>query len=146
MAKTPIETFKSEEEFIATCEYWKNKLYLTDWIIKFKLTDDVIKETADNLEGIQLLGECSFNFINKQALIQVDNTHGVAELTLVHELLHLLIQFMSEDCLLCENIELERNVYKDALVHQSMEQMAKTLLMVKYPSIDKSFFVKDFSL
>lgn len=146
MAKTPIETFKSEEEFTSTCEYWKNKLYLTDWIIKFKLTDDVIKETADNFEGIQLLGECSFNFINKQALIQVDNTHGVAELTLVHELLHLLIQFMSEDCLVCENIELERNVYKDALVHQSMEQMAKTLLMVKYPSIDKSFFVKDFSL
>ena len=146
MAKTPIESFKSEEEFTATCEYWKNKLYLTDWIIKFKLVDDIIKETADNLEGINLLGECSFNFINKQALIQVDNTHGVAELTLVHELLHLLIQFMSEDCLLCENIELERNVYKDAIIHQSMEQMAKTLLMVKYPSIDKSFFVKDFSL
>ena len=146
MAKTPIETFKSEEEFTATCEYWKNKLYLTDWIIKFELADDIIKETADNLEGINMLGECSFNFINKQALIQVDNTHGVAELTLVHELLHLLIQFMSEDCLLCENIELERNVYKDAIIHQSMEQMAKTLLMVKYPSIDKSFFVKDFSL
>ena len=29
MAKTPIEEFKSEEEFKETCEYWKNKLYLT---------------------------------------------------------------------------------------------------------------------
>ena len=146
MAKTPIEAFKSEEEFTETCEYWKNKLYLTDWIIKFKLVDDIIKETADNLEGINLLGECTFNFINKQAFIQLDNTHGIAELTLVHELLHLLIPFMREDCLVCENIELERNLYKDAIIHQSMEQMAKTLLMVKYPSIDKSFFVKDFSL
>ena len=45
----------------------------------------------------------------------------------------------------CKETE-ERNVYKDAIIHQSMEQMAKTLLMVKYPSIDKSFFVKDFSL
>lgn len=146
MAKTPIETFKSEEEFTATCEYWKNKLYLTDWIIKFELADDTIKETDDNLEGINLLGECTFNFINKQAFIQLDNTHGIAELTLVHELLHLLIPFMREDCLVCENIELDRNLYKDAIIHQSMEQMAKTLLMVKYPSIDKSFFVKDFSL
>ena len=146
MAETPIETFKSEEEFTATYEYWKNKLYLTDWIIKFELADDTIKETEDNLEGISLLGECTFNFINKQAFIQLDNTHGIAELTLVHELLHLLIPFMSENCLLCENIELERNIYKDAFIHQSMEQMAKTLLMVKYPSIDKSFFVKDFSL
>ena len=146
MEKTPIESFKSEEEFTATCEYWKNKLYLTDWIIKFELADDTIKETEDNLEGISLLGECTFNFINKQAFIQLDNTHGIAELTLVHELLHLLIPFMREDCLVCENIELERNLYKDAIIHQSMEQMAKTLLMVKYPSIDKSFFVKDFSL
>lgn len=146
MAKTPIETFKSEEEFTATCEYWKNKLYLTDWTIKFELADDTIKENDDNFEGIPLLGECSFNFINKQALIQLDNTHGIAELTLVHELLHLLIPFMREDCLVCENIELERNLYKDAIIHQSMEQMAKTLIMVKYPSIDKSFFVKDFSL
>ena len=146
MAKTPIESFKSEEEFTATCEYWKNKLYLTDWIIKFELAYDTIKETEDNLEGISLLGECTFNFINKQAFIQLDNTHGIAELTLVHELLHLLIPFMREDCLVCENIELERNLYKDAIIHQSMEQMAKTLLMVKYPSIDKSFFVKDFSL
>ena len=146
MEKTPIETFKSEEEFTATCEYWKNKLYLTDWIIKFELADDTIKGTEDNLEGISLLGECTFNFINKQAFIQLDNTHGIAELTLVHELLHLLIPFMRENCLLCENIELERNIYKDAFIHQSMEQMAKTLLMVKYPSIDKSFFVKDFSL
>ena len=119
---------------------------MTDWIIKFKLADDIIKETEDNLEGISLLGECTFNFINKQACIQLDNTHGIAELTLVHELLHLLIPFMSENCLVCENIELERNLYKDAIIHQSMEQMAKTLLMVKYPSIDKSFFVKDFSL
>ena len=146
MEKTPIETFKSEEEFTETCEYWKNKLYLTDWIIKFELADDTIKETDDNLEGISLLGECTFNFINKQAFIQLDNTHGIAELTLVHELLHLLIPFMREDCLVCENIELERNLYKDAIIHQSMEQMAKTLLMVKYPSIDKLFFVKDFSL
>ena len=146
MTKTPIETFKSEEEFTATCEYWKNKLYLTDWIIKFELANDTIKETDDNFEGIPLLGECTFNFINKQAFIQVDNTHGIAELTLVHELLHLLIQFIREDCLVCENIELERNIYKDALIHQSMEQMAKTLLMVKYPSIDKSFFVKDFNM
>ena len=146
MAKTPIESFKSDEEFTETCEYWKNKLYLTDWIIKFELADDTIKETEDNLEGISLLGECTFNFINKQAFIQLDNTHGIAELTLVHELLHLLIPFMREDCLVCENIELERNLYKDAIIHQSMEQMAKTLLMVKYPSIDKSFFVIVFSL
>lgn len=146
MAKTPIESFKSEEEFTSTCEYWKNKLYLTDWIIKFELADDTIKETEGNLEGISLLGECTFNFINKQAFIQLDNTHGIAELTLVHELLHLFIPFMREDCLVCENIELERNLYKDAIIHQSMEQMAKTLLMIKYPSIDKSFFVKDFSL
>ena len=75
MAKTPIETFKSEEEFTATCEYWKNKLYLTDWTIKFELADDTIKETDDNFEGIPLLGECSFNFINNLIIKLISYTH-----------------------------------------------------------------------
>lgn len=143
MVKNPIESFKSKEEFLETCKYWKEVLYLNDWAIKFELVEDAIEDDSGQYVVGQLLGECSFNFINKQAHIQVDNKHCIAELTLVHELLHLITPFISESALVTENIEEDYNVYKEAVIHQSMEQMAKTLILVRYPKIDKKFFLKE---
>lgn len=143
MATTPIETFKSKEQFQETCKYWKDKLFLNDWFIKFSLVEASIKDDSEQFEGKELLGECSFNFINKTAQIQIDNKHCIAELTLVHELLHLIPAFISEDSLIPENIQEDFNVYREAIVHQSMEQMAKSLILVRYPKIDKDFFFRE---
>lgn len=147
----PIGFFKTEEEFQKCAKWWQHKLFLDDWFIKFSTVDKTLEyDNSDcdspDCEGAQLSGLCSYNYVNKEASIIVYNvkeTGGaedvikdIAELSLVHELLHLKTEYVTES-----GIMGFENVLYNNMVHQSMECMAKTLIMTKY-NIDYNYFLR----
>ena len=138
LAKKPIEVFKSEEQFQEYAKEWQNILFLNDWFITFKLVDKTI--FAD--DGSELWGYSSYAFSNSSAQITVYNgktssdgdSKNIAELTLVHELLHLKLEYMTDNDIIGEITQLEAS-----LRHKVLEMMAKSLIMVKY-GVSKDYF------
>lgn len=137
MAKQPIVSFKDEEEFLSVAKDWKDKLFLGDWLIKFTLRKE--KNLGETEDGAEKLGLCAYDILNKQAVISVANGEGtIAEFTLVHELLHCLTEYGS-----CDNLDEEMDAieaFYRRSIHSRLNQMAKSLLLAKYPNIDKEFF------
>lgn len=128
--KTPIMEFETEEQLQACIEYWKKVLFLQDWVIKGKLVDELY-DSNDN----ELAGNNNFQIPNKCSLIQIVRANEdiksrivkyCAEATLVHELLHCKYNW-TEKC--SDSIEY---AYYENLEHSLIEQMSKSLIMVKY--------------
>lgn len=126
MSKQPVMIFTPKT--LKKClKYWKKKLFLTDWTIQAKL---VPKEELNNDD----IGVNTFTFVDRSSLICIavipenDRLNYVGricdECTLVHELLHLKYN-------LFDGKSFEKT-YVDTLEHQKLEQLAKTLIMVKY--------------
>lgn len=133
----PIIKFKTKKQFDKCVEWWMDKLNLNDWYVVAVMVDRQLNcEEPDT----RRLGQTIFNFVSKQAKVYIDNTGDVcAELTIVHELLHLLVPFMQindEGC-----TDSSDSAFKSQMLHQSLEEMAKTLLLVKYKDITKEFFM-----
>lgn len=127
---TPIMEFSSEEQLQSCIEYWKKILFLQDWVIKGKLVDELYNES-----GNELAGDNSFQIANKCSLIRIVKANEdiksrivkhCAEATLVHELLHCKYNWTEKNS---NSIEY---AYYDNLEHSLIEQMAKSLIMVKY--------------
>lgn len=126
MSKQPIMVFTPRT--LKKClKYWKKKLFLTDWTIQAKL---VSKEELNSND----IGVNTFTFVDRSSLIRIavipekDRLNYVGricdECTLVHELLHLKYN-------LFDGKSFEKT-YVDIMEHQKLEQLAKTLIMVKY--------------
>ena len=139
MTKKPIECFKTNEQFQECCRWWQHKLFLDDWFIKFELTTDKLEVPE---EGGILSGACNYIFNNREANIIVSNTNeydgespvrNIAELTVVHELLHLKNGYNCE-------FDAEEKTFHNYIVHQELEAMAKTLIMIKY-GVDYNYFL-----
>lgn len=132
LAKKPIETFKSDEEFQKIARDYQHKLYLDDWNIEFKLTDTILYQ-----DDMELWGMCAYNFENSYATIYVFNgklkqsgdcqSKNCAELTLLHELLHIRLEYITDEDTVGKVPPLEM-----ALKHRAIESMAKSILMFKY--------------
>lgn len=138
----PIKVFNSEEQFIDCCKYWQHKLFLDDWIIKFKMTKDKLYQ-----DDILLHGLCEFNFDSKEAIITIFTgkyssdesiSDTIGELTIIHELLHLKNEYIQ----IKDIIKEEPHTFYKCTNHQSLEVMAKSLLMVKY-NLDYDYFVRN---
>jgi len=142
MSKKPIEIFKNDKQFQECCRWWQHKLFLDNWFITFIMTDESLKELAPNGERI-LSGVCEYEFNNKEAKITICNNQeydeeniirNISELTIVHELLHLKNEYITD----LEN-EDDKNFHK-YIAHQGLEEMAKTLIMTKY-NLDYNYFI-----
>ena len=118
------------------------KLFLTDWVIEAKLA----KKITEPKTGDELNGRIEFSFDNNAAFIWVleketyeDGYEGMskfcAELALVHELLHLKMNWLHPP----ESME---GLYMDSMEHQNLEKMAKSLMMVKY-GLDFKWFMPE---
>lgn len=139
MAK-PIELFKSDRQFQEYAKWWQHKLFLDSWFIVFHLaSEDIVDETGERVVS----GLCEYDFTNKEASITICNTtendegsvlRNISELNLIHELLHLKNEYI----LAVENPE-DRSFHK-YIAHQGLEEMAKTLLRVKY-NLDCNYFL-----
>ena len=142
MNDKPIEYFKNEKEFQKCAKEWQHKLFLDDWFIKFELVnkelylDDTSKETT-------LFGYCNRVWENHEAVIKISHikdmkgtvVRGIEELTLVHELLHCLLFPIDVN----PNEADYQTLYMDLDNHRKIDQLAKSLLMVKY-NIDFDYF------
>lgn len=127
MGMKPIEEFETEEQLQECLKWWKDKLFLTDWIIKAKLCapEDFIEQ------GV--CGENEFDIVNKCCIIRImkKKYYGervmkyCAERILVHELLHCKYNWLS-----CGSTY--EGIYVDTMEHSLLEQIAKSLIMAKY--------------
>lgn len=121
------EAFNSKEELQECLKWWKEKLFLTDWIIKANICEpcDFINENC--------CGENEFDMTNKCCVIRIlgQKYYGdrimkyCAEKVLVHELLHCKYNWI------CNENSYEGK-YVDVMEHGLLEQMAKSLVMAKY--------------
>lgn len=122
-----IEVFKSKEELNECLKWWQDKLFLTDWIIKARISEpcDFIKE--------ECCGENEFDMVNRCCVIRIldPKYYGdrimkyCAEKVLVHELLHCKYNWLA-------NEGSYEGKYVDVTEHGLLEQMAKSLVMAKY--------------
>ena len=101
--------------------YWREKLYLTDWTIKFKYNvepEDMAIEDA--------CGCTSWDEAGKTALIEIMNPERYGERvapfdiekTIVHELLHLKMTLISSDC----------DQLQQRVAHQLIDDLAKAMV------------------
>ena len=130
--KTPIMEFESQEHLQSCIEEWKKVLFLQDWIIRGILVDPPF---VDEDCGGELCAHNEFQIVNRCSLIRIVKPNEdiksrivkyCAELSLVHELLHCKYNWTAKSS---ESIEY---AYFDTLEHGLIEQMAKSLIMVKY--------------
>lgn len=145
MSKQPIEVFKNEEQFLTCCKEWQERLFLRDWFIRFRLTEEELRDD----DGDLLYGYCTHLMNDNSASIIISNKAELpdikddiflkpcAELTVIHELLHLQFEYaeaMSDS---------DSEALRSNLTHASLERMAKTLLMTKYDLDRDWFFIPD---
>jgi hypothetical protein len=133
----PVVKFEDLEEAYGCLEYWKKKLFLTDWTIKLNLVEGTLKMEDDR----EAEGKNNYVFMRKASLITLglvteDREEYVERMSqeqaLVHELLHLKYNWQ-----IIENDHTGR--FYDEMEHQLLEEMAKSLIMVKY-SLDFDWF------
>lgn len=119
----------SKSELIEVLRYWKDKLFLNDWVIKIMFVE------PNDIEGFAGINNISLE--NKSCLIKVAKkteeefaeriTKMPMEQTVIHELLHckynLFVPPESAGIL---------GVMYDSNEHMLLEQMSKTLLMTRY--------------
>lgn len=122
--------FESEKQLRKCLKWWQKKLFLQDWAIKAILVEAPLLDDSGN----ELAGQNAFNIESSCSLIRVvipnDDIRSrickyCAELTLVHELLHCKYNWTAAPSTF-------EGVYCDTKEHQLLEQMAKSLIMVKY--------------
>lgn len=100
MDNKPKDIFKDDKELLEYTDYWKEKLFLNNWIISVGMAD------REEFSNPNCVGENHFDIINKACsiLILKPEQYGndrvmkyCAEKILVHELLHCKYNWMKED-------------------------------------------------
>lgn len=132
--KKPIEIFKTKKQLNKCLRFWKKKLFLENWIIKAYICK------PDEFEQSGNMGENSFDMINKCCVIRIldHKYYGkrvmkyCAEKVLVHELLHCKYNWVRIE-------DSYENKYFDVVEHGILEEMAKSLIMLKY-NLDLKYF------
>ena len=125
---TPIMEFASVKQAYDCLHYWQEKLFLQDWTIK------LILATPEDMNMQEVCGENVYQVDSKSCVIKIlkPEYYGdriikyCAEQILIHELLHCLYNWVERNY---DSIEV---AYYDTLEHARLEQMAKSILMVKY--------------
>lgn len=127
----PIRVFEDLKQFKEIAAEWQHMLFLDDWIISVGWHG---MEDYPN-EG----GHVEYNIENQTATITLMKhipddriIKACHELTLIHEMLHLKIDFLAAP----ENAE---GKLWEIWSHHNVYQMSKSLLMAKY-NIDFSWF------
>lgn len=135
----PIKQFKNVRELKECAKWWQKRLFLENWFITYELVNNQLtKEDGSLIEGY-----CQFSFENKDAKIVISNMPTTdsaitfsTELTLIHELLHLKKEYLQKSY-----TDGGTESFEDLLLHQSQEEMAKTLLLTKY-GLEKDWFLR----
>ena len=138
----PIEVFQSQEQLDECLKWWQDKLCMNDWIlaahtVSKKEMDDDSSQGENHMIHERKVAEIR---ILKKEDMPEDSTakqflRHCDEEILVHEILHCLYDWMDSGQNSYEG------VYMDEVEHQKLDQMAKSLIMVKY-NLPLSYFAK----
>lgn len=125
-----IEEFKSQEQLNTCLRWWKKRLYLDSWNIRAVVTDEINygcgeQEDVVGLNTLVPESEQSFIQIISRDMFEGGVEKYCAEKILVHELLHCKYAFL-------ENGSTYEGKYLEVMEHRLLEQMARTLILVKY--------------
>ena len=127
----PILEFRDKEELAACCHEWQHRLMLDHWIICTGFHNGI-----DNPDEY---GHIDFSITNETATITILDkmptdriSKSCAELTLIHELLHLKIGWIEAN-------DAYEAVYLDEKQHQLIHELARTMIMAKY-GVDYDWF------
>ncbi len=137
----PIEKFTTEEEFQSLCKWWQHRLGLDYWQIKF----NYVKDFDGDRKGYY--GLSYPNHLVRYARVDISD-NGCLELTLVHELLHLLVPFALDELETTgaeAYVDTPGDTFKYNIIHRELELLAKSFILAKYPDIDFEYFATDFS-
>lgn len=136
----PVMEFKDDAELNKCLDYWKEKLFLRDWIIKAELKDEVTLPTGENCYGTN-----AFEYSTRQSTILIRKYNPdvdskcerkyCAEQTLVHELLHCIYAYLAKS-----GSPSYESAYLEAHEHQQLDRLADTLIMTKY-NVSFDFFI-----
>ena len=129
----PIQEFESIEQAYEYLEEWQDTLYLNDWIIKVKLVEPTeIQNKAGYIDFCMekqsaVIYIAKLNEDLKNRITKIYN-----EVTLVHELLHLKMNYVeNEDSYEGKMLEIHE--------HQLLDQLSKGLIMAKY-NLEQNWF------
>lgn len=127
----PICEFKDKKQLQDCCRDWQHKLMLDHWVIYagFHTTAEYPNE----------YGHVEFSIANETATITILDkmptgriTRNCAELSLIHELLHLKLGWLEAN-------ETYEAIYLDEKQHQLIHELARSLIMAKY-NLDYDWF------
>lgn len=134
--KMPIMRFANLEEAKTCLKYWQRALYLDDWIIKLEIVQHTEMPDAQGSNSVMAdLKSCVITLVDIPP--EKADKHIVKycqEATLVHELLHCF------DWLQPRNGGTYEQMMFEAMKHQQLEMLSRSLIEVKY-QIHKSFWV-----
>ena len=110
------------------------------WQIKFTY--------IENFEGDRkgYYGISYPNHLIRYARVDISDG-GCLELTIVHELLHLLTPFALGELETAGSesyIDNPGDTFKYNIIHRELELLAKSFILAKYPDIDFNYFMIDF--
>lgn len=132
----PIMDFKTKEELEKCAEEWKKILFLDNWIISVRLQD------CSELEG-EVSGTADIDTVHQCSIIRIARLNEdlssrimkvCMEETLVHELLHCKYDMLTDRLGSIESVLYEMRE------HTLLEEMARSLIMVKY-NLSKEWFI-----
>lgn len=122
----PVQEFESIEQANEYLREWQHRLFLDDWIIKINFVE--ANEMPNNAGRNHFCQEKQTSLILLTKLTP-DTKNRISkiyqEVTLVHELLHLKMNFV-------ENDNTYEGKYLEIKEHQLLDQLSKSLIMAKY--------------
>ena len=127
----PVCKFKDKKQLQDCCREWQHRLMLDHWVIcaGFHTVAEYPEE----------YGHIEFSIANETATITILDkmpteriTRSCAELSLVHELLHLKLGWLEAN-------DTYESAYLDEKQHQLIHELARSLIMAKY-GVDYDWF------
>lgn len=124
----------SEGELEQLCDFWQEELKLGDWKVEVVLTRS-FEMNADSQ------GECHYRTRKRMAVVKLLDARDFSgysafpqdhEITLVHELLHLVFSYRDH-----EEGGMDRSDLSDVLEEQAVDALAHTLVNLKRAGEDK---------
>ena len=131
MAQGPKCVFADLKEAKMYLREWQERLFLQDWIISLEFDDSmeplatICATDSLNVADIKMVSCETYGDICKQLKF-------CHEKILVHELLHIALRIPSNDEVQDNQVCTHEVIMFDALMHQRVEKMAKSLIMAKY--------------
>lgn len=137
----PVEKYTNEDDFQQLAKWWQYRLGLERWQISFQYSTDADAINPDN--DSFAYGMTYPDYVLRYAVVVVGDK-GCLELTIVHELLHLLVPYSLLTLKELDESDDASIAFEANTIHRELEAMAKSLLMVKYPDIEWEYFKIDF--